>query len=287
MSCICIVQGASDFTGKKNVNTSEQTVSNHQYINVLIAGGVSGFTGAFTTFFFAAGKKRRQSGQAFPSISELGPRKWVRETFRGSIGNSVLLTPTAVIQQLSDQYWKQQGSANPSNQIAATLFSGAVGGVASTVVENMLLQQQIKKASASQALISLYEQSPTRIFRGMQMIMLREAIFGWCYLSGVVQAGNYAAEHYGARYRMPVQILVGMMGALVSHPFDTTATTMQQHGYTKTRHAVQHLLREPNAIKAFYKGGLMRMGLFTTGIIVVSNTRQAVMNQLQAPPPSS
>lgn len=262
---------------------SEQAASkNPSYTNTLIAGSTSGFIGSYTGFFFQATKKRLQSGQKLPSLLEMGPRKWVNETFRGSFNFAACLVPTAVIQQVADQYCKQSNISNAYwMQWIGTLFSGALGGIASTAVENILLQQQLKKITASEAIKELINESPRRIFRGVQLIMAREAVFGYCYLEGAKQAGNYAAAQFGENYRLPAQIAVGITGSLATHPFDTMATVMQQHNYTQTRQAAKHLLNEKNVVKSFYKGGIARIGLFTTTMVVIGNTQQAIMDRLE------
>lgn len=263
---------------------TEQT--NQSYINPLIAATTSGFVGAYAGFFFQATKKRKQSNQKLPSISEMGPRKWLRETFRGSFSYTACIVPTSVIQQMANEYCKRQNIANPYfPQWIATLFSGALGGIASTVVENVLLEQQMKNQKASQAIKTLCNESSTRIFRGGTLIMVREAVFGYCYLTGSKQAGDYAKKTLGASYAVPAEITVGVVGSIVTHPFDTMATTMQQHGYTKVSQAAKHLLSQENAIKAFYKGGLARVGLFTTTMIVIGETQRTIMDRLEAHPP--
>ncbi len=260
---------------------NEQITLNQHYANTLIAAGSSGFIGAFSTFIFASIKKRLQSGQALPSITKMGPRAWLAETFRGSINYSFCFTPPSVIQQMSDEYGKEKdGSGNESSQLLKTLFSGAIGGIASTVIENILLQQQLQKATASQATMALINQSSTRLFRGIKLIMIREAMFGYCYLKGVKQAGNYATQHFGENYVAPAQIIVGILGALASHPVDTTATIMQRYDYT-TKQAARHLMEQPNPLKSFYRGGLTRVCLFTTAVFVISRTQQAVMTRLE------
>ena len=97
------------------------------------------------------------------------------------------------------------------------------------MIENILLQQQLQKTTASQATMALLNQSSTRLFRGIKLIMIREAMFGCCYLKGVKQAGDYATQNFGEKYVMPAQIMVGILGALASYPFDTTATIMQRY----------------------------------------------------------
>lgn len=256
---------------------AEQTHPSYQ--NTLIAATTSGFIGAYAGFFFQATKKRLQSGQQLPRISEIGPRKWVRETFRGSFSFSVCLVPTSVIQQMTDEYCKRQHITDA--RWMTTFFSGALGGIASTFVENVLLQQQMRNASARDAIQALLRESPTRIFRGGYLIMAREAVFGFCYLSAAKQASDYATCQFGSTYAFLAQMIVGVVGSLISHPLDTMATTMQQYRLTKASDAARHLFLEKKGIQAFYKGALARIGLFTTTMIVIGETQRSILNRLE------
>ena len=147
------------------------------------------------------------------------------------------------------------------------------------MVENIILTQQLKKIGPKEAFLSLVGQGYTRIYRGLPVIMGREAIFGACYLKGSDKASEYASEHFGAMYAFPARLTVGVLGSLASHPLDTIATTMQRHGYGKAREAVKHLWHEGGA-KSFYKGGGARIGLFTTAMLVIPKTNQLVSDEL-------
>lgn len=261
--------------------TVEQTKSDRHFTNTLIAAVTSGLVGASSSFVFKGLKIRLQSGQPLPSISQLGPRIWIKESFRGSLSYTACLVSTSVVQQVSDRFFEEHNTSGiPLVKWSGTLLAGALGGITYNVAENIILQQQRHKMSAFSAAASLVRESPTRIFRGLSFIMPREAVFGYSYLKGAQQAGDYAKEHYGESYIMPAKIMVGIMGALASHPFDTASVTMQAYGYTKMRQAVSHLLAEPSPVRAIYKGGLARIGLFTTSMLAISMTQRAVMDKL-------
>src|SRR3990167_9608879 len=155
-----------------------------QYQNTFIASSISGFCGAYSAFFFEATKKRLQSNQHLPSLSSMGLYRWSRETFRGSISFSLCMTPTMVVQQLLDTYFKNNFTQSSLVSNVSALFSGALGGVVSTLVENILLFQQLTKKNGRDAFFILMNESRFRLFRGLWLIMFREAIFGFCYLRG-------------------------------------------------------------------------------------------------------
>lgn len=260
---------------KMSPNNEQKNQSTENYGNSLIAAGASGLAGAYASFFFEGMKKRLQSNQALPQFN-LSLFPWIKESFRGSSSFACSLVPTSIIQQMTHHYFSNQ---NSSNEIAETIFSGALGGFASTMVENIVLQQQLKKCGPKEACSDLLSQGKTRLFRGLPLIMSREAFFGFSYLQGAKQAAHYATTNYGPEYALPAKLMVGALGSLVSHPFDTVATTMQHRGYSKSKEAVKHLWRE-NGVKAFYKGGFARIGLFTTAMLTIDEVQSTVLNEL-------
>jgi hypothetical protein len=93
--------------------------------------------------------------------------------------------------------------------------------------------------------------------------------------------GNYAKEQWGEHAVMPMQLMTGILCALVSHPFDTTATTMQRYGYTSSYEAAKYLSRQPNPLKAFYRGASPRAALFTVAAVTITNVSDMVRNVLE------
>lgn len=265
-----------------NQEKSNKEQSTENLVNSLVAAGTSGLAGAYASFFFEGVKKRLQSNQSLPQFqSNMLP--WIRESFRGSGSFACSLVPTSMIQQMAHQYFSKQ---NSSNEVMETIFSGALGGFASTVVENIVLQQQLKKFGPKEAFSDLISQGKTRIFRGLPLIMTREAFFGFSYMQGAKEAANYATTHYGPAFALPAKLMVGALGSLVSHPFDTVATTMQHKGYRTAGEAIGHLWAE-NKVKAFYKGGFARIGLFTTAMLTIDTVQNSVLNHLNDQPASA
>lgn len=265
---------------KEESSNEQSDIKKQNYSHTLIAAGTSGLVGAYAAFFFEGAKKRMQSNQKMPSPSKLGLHSWFKESFRGSSSFAGSLIPTSVIQQMTGHYFEEKKLSHTlMGKTIETIFSGGLGGLFSTIVENLVLEQQMNKTGTKDAFLNLLNQGNTRIFRGLPLVMSREAIFGFCYLKGADQAGNYAATHFGTYYTIPAQLAVGALGSLISHPLDTAATTMQRYGYNSTKQAVAHLWNE-NKIQSFYKGGAMRIGLFTTAMLTIKNTQEAVINLL-------
>lgn len=246
-----------------------------------MAAGTSGFVGAYASFFFEGIKKRLQSNQKIPAVNTLGLNGWLKESFRGSSGFAASLVPTSIIQQMLSYHFKNNPPQSEFLKTTEPLLSGAVGGIASTFAENVILTQQMKKIGPADAISSMYAEGYFRIFRGLPMIMCREGVFGFCYLKAANEASNYATQNYGPAFSWPAKLLVGIAGSLASHPFDTTATTMQRNGYSNILDAVNHL-RNENGWRAFYKGGGARVALFTTAMVTISKTQEGVINHFQS-----
>lgn len=265
----------------------QEPIKTTGHTNSLIAAGTSGLVGAYAAFFFEGAKKRLQSNQPLPSLQQVGMKTWFKESFRGSSSFAGSLVPTSIIQQMTSHYFQEQNlSYTMTGKMLETVFSGSLGGMASTIVENIVLEQQLHNTGPKQAFFNLLTQGHTRIFRGLPLVMTREAIFGFCYLKGANEAGNYATTHFGAAYALPAQLCVGALGSLISHPFDTVATTMQHKGYKKTTDAAMYLWNE-NKAYAFYKGGAARIGLFTTAMLTIGKVQKVVLDKLNDQPENS
>lgn len=259
----------------------EQQGAYRDYRNALIAGSISGACGSYSAFIFEATKKRVQSNQALPKMSG-GVFPWCIDTFRGSLTFTAFSTPTMVVQQLLDAYCKNHFSPNTYENNLGAFFSGALGGVVSTATENILLRQQMKKIKSRDAIRELTNPSNFYLLRGLQLIMMREAIFGFCYLRGVKQAGGYAQSHWGEQFVLSAQIATGIFCAIISHPFDTIATTMQRYDLKHVHEAISHLLREKNSYMPFFKGLLPRSLLFTTAALVINKVQAETMRTLES-----
>ncbi len=260
------------------------TPSRHTQGQSLIAAGVSGFFAGYAGFPFESIKKRLQSNQALPSAHNMGLRIWLRESFRGVGSYALTNIPASVAQQMTNHYFEEQTTISHTlaGKTIQVVISGAVGGIPATIIGNTLLEQQLKQIKPTQALVNLVKEGGVmRPLRGVVMTMVRESMFGFCYLKAMDDAGQYATKHWGPSYALPAQVTVGITGSLLSHPFDTIATTMQRYNYASVSEAAQHLWRQ-NKSMAFFKGGLARVGLFTSTMWVINRTKQAVLEQFES-----
>lgn len=270
----------SEPVSEKKKEISDQPKLTH----ALIAAALSGAAGSYAAFGFESVKKRQQTNQVLPNIIKLGAGQWLRESYRGSSAFLCSLVPTSMIQQTTNHVLESNRLANtPTAKIFEAGFSGALGGFASTLAENIILEQQMQKVGPRQAIINLVSGGYSHPFRGLTFVMGRECIFGLCYLKLANQAGEYAEKNVGGFSVMPAKIMVGAMGSLASHPLDTVATTMQKYKYPTAKEAVSHLIKE-GGVGAFFKGAGARIGLFTTAMLVISETQEQVLNHLENRP---
>ncbi|MBP9726321.1 MAG: hypothetical protein KBD83_02490 [Gammaproteobacteria bacterium] len=251
----------------------------------LIASGISGGAAGYAGFYFEALKKRLQSDQRIPNKTSLTLNAWVKESFRGAGTYALCNIPATVVQQMVSNFLKKQYVADTAiKQAAMAIISGGLGGIPAAFLGNILLEQQLKSIGPAEALSNLSTQGISRLFRGVSLVMIREGMFGFCYLKGVSEVGNYASTHCGPMLVLPAQLAVGALGSLVSHPFDTVATIMQRYDYKNIKDAATYLWKE-NGVKAFYKGGAARIGLFTTTMITLNKVQQSVLDVLDGNAP--
>lgn len=266
----------------KTDNASNEITRHHTQAQSLVAAGVSGFFAGYAGFPFESVKKRLQSNQPLPNAN-MGIRLWFKESFRGVGSYALTNIPASVVQQMTNHYFEEQTTISHTlaGKTIQVVIAGGVGGVPATIIGNTLLEQQLKKIKPTEALSNLLKEGGyTRLLRGASMTMVREAMFGFCYLKAMDDASQYASSHWGPAYAIPAQVTVGVVGSLLSHPFDTIATTMQRYNYTGVREAAEHLWRQ-NKSSAFFKGAMARVGLFTSTMWVINKTKQTVLEQFE------
>lgn len=259
---------------------SNNTVKHASPVHSLVAGGISGGAAGYAGFYFEGLKKRLQSDQKIPNRTNLNLNTWLKESFRGAGTYAACNIPATVVQQMANNFLKkQQRSDTAIEQATTAIVSGGLGGIPAVILGNILLEQQLKAIGAAEAFKNLLTHGISRLFRGTSLVVVREAMFGFCYLKGVNEAGNYAATHFGSMFVLPAQLTVGVIGSLVTHPFDTVATAMQRYDYKSIKDAGTALWKE-NGVTAFYKGGAARIGLFTTSMLTLNKVQKSVLEAL-------
>lgn len=247
---------------KSGENLASQSKTPLWYL--FFAGGSAGLVGSWLSFIFEGLKKKRQSNQ----ITE-----WkIRELYRGLTAFSCSLVPTTALQvSVSSAITYKYGDSERARLYSA-LFGGFTGSTASTLVENTILRQQLDKSNPQAAFSKLLQEGWRRPWKGISMIGIREMIFGFSYLYGVDAATKYYKNTYETDNTLVPRLLVGAFGSLISHPFDTVGTHMQLKKGKVAPYTAAKEIWSSSGVKGFYKGGLWRIGLFTTAMISINKT---------------
>lgn len=178
-------------------------------VGVGLAMGLCGGTAAAAVSYPGESLKKRVQSTQRISFSPL-------EVYRGvsAFWTSLLLTTT--VQTMLSKYLDR-------SDLAGALFSGSVGGVASTATENVIVRTQMLSSNPRHAIQSLLKEGgPRRIFLGLPCIAVREAVF----FSSTIHVSDSVSRHLGGNAFAGL-LVTGAVGTLISHPFDTIATTQQ------------------------------------------------------------
>jgi hypothetical protein len=99
---------------------------------------------------------------------------------------------------------------------------------------------------------------------------MREAIFTSCYMSlsnfgsnlsrKIFQSDSHIVSFFGS-------IIVGVVGTLSSHPFDTIATVAQKNELSMINSAKR--IFNKRGLRGFYLGATWRFVLFTSAMLVI------------------
>lgn len=247
-------------------NQIVQSNQNTPWWHTPISAFIGGAGGGFACFFAEGLKKRSQSNQPI-SLASFYPK----ELLRGSTSFALSVGTTSVAQFTLKRLLKNLPSYDDTSatwNVATAIASGMCGALFSTVVENIILQQQLTKSTPSKAISTLVKQGYVRPWLGLPELMVREGGFAltMLYLACVV------SEHLKAKYNNEAvshagEIGVGVFGAFFTHPFDTMATYKQKN-LTNTRTALKDLYAQ-NGFSAFYKGVGYRAMLFTGCMLII------------------
>lgn len=257
--------------------------------------GLSAVLATVINFPFEGMKKRLQSNQtlSFKEIMTGIPKgvsvKWnavslkqLPELYRGCTAFGVSLVPTSIIQRSMNKRLLEKFGEGTTTKVYSGLFSGAMGAVASTAVENVILTQQKYTAGPRVAVNIIYKKGGiTGIWTGFSMISVREAVFASSYLYAAEAAATYYSNVFGTDKTLPAKLGVGVVGALITHPADTIATTMQNsHKKISALKAAKEIYRGKNfesaGAKNFWKGGSWRCALFTGSMLTLEQAPTAI-----------
>ena len=219
----------------------------HDGFRNFFAGSMAGLFIAYTTFPLEAMKKLRQVG--------IKRAEYGVPFYRGSAVFAGNIIPTTALQfGINNLLSPWAGNDAPKyQQFAVAMASGIGGAVTATFVENTIIRQQVMRCGPIAAIQDMAAQSYLRPWKSFPLIAGRDAIFtAWMFIVAPTVRTHVDAT-YGSSYILPASIAIGVLGATLSHPFDTMATRLQKTHARLTYGAVCR-----NLITEFGKMGLLR-----------------------------
>lgn len=229
--------------------------------HVVFSAALGGSGGAFFNFPFEGLKKRIQTGQQI-SLH-------LKELYRGATPFAVSVTIATVASMTFNDLLRKIPGYDYSSPVcngASAITSGMLGAlVGSTPVENVILTQQLKQMRPTQAIVTMVkERGLRRLWVGFPELALREAGFAGAMLWGVDAARAQVLSKTDSKPLAEAAALgVGVVGAVITHPFDTVATIKQKSdGRLSSRQAIEEIYRG-YGLKGFFRGVSSRVVLFT------------------------
>lgn len=246
--------------------------------HVPVSAAIGGALGGFVCFPFEGLKKKFQSGQHV-SLQSLHPR----ELFRGACSFSCSVT-IATIASMTFRHLLQSipgyNSESTAWEAGIAISGGMLGAVVgSTPVENVILAQQLNKTHPVGAIQILFKQGLRRPWVGLPELACREAGFAGVMLWGGKAANQWALKLSDNQTIATIaEISVAVLGATITHPFDTIATYKQKHdGLVSSRNAFLSIINQ-EGYRALFRGLSQRIFLFT-GCAVIIPRMEAVVHK--------
>lgn len=257
-----------------------------------LAGLLSGTLAAVVMYPTEALKKLSQTNTKKDlgfKIKKL--RTWLpagKKLYTGGLGFAASVGPATLLQRNTYTMLSSNPAFNDHKMLTA-FISGSVGAICSTVVENTILTQQIllrknNSANLSAAFKQLYSYGLLKIWTGFTPLVVREGIFGGLALSQSDQFAEYCQQSWNHPYASTLgKLSIGLMGALITHPFDTVATRKQHNMHAGIQEPIHEIFKKVytnEGIKGFYRGGGWRVGLFTGCMLIISNSKKPAEKML-------
>ncbi len=207
--------------------------------------------------------------------------------FKGSTVFAVNIVPTTTIQLMTngflDNYFNS-ASSSIYTKLITSAYCGIQGAIVATLVENCIIRQQIMKCGPKDALKDMLSQSYLRPWKSYPLIATRDGIFTLCMLQVNPVVKTYVKENFTQNtkvYELLASLGVSLLGAFLSHPFDTMATRMQRTHEKMSLHAtVNDVMKNLGGYKGFYVGFRYRVGLFFVFSNVIPSVKKYIDNLL-------
>lgn len=264
---------------KKNIHCSNfEKDEKYRAWHGPLAGACAGAAAAAASYPFAAIKKMIQSNQSI-SLKTFIPST----LYRGVTQYTVLNFPATMIQVgLARQLLHLSGNDSNFNQITSGLISGFFSGFLLSPVESIMLNQQRQQCGPLLAFNYIIKNKGVLgLFRGGFSTAMRESIYALSILWAAETAGRKMTDLFKHDMTLLGILLVSVLSAPISHPFDAIATHQQCSLKNSSFFNSARSIFVEKGVKGFYKGFLPRLGLFTVGIPVAVYTKNLVLSKLE------
>lgn len=240
----------------------------HELRQKAVTNIVPGVSVSVLLFPFEAQKKWRQALQA---QQQGGPMVRPKLT-RGMTIFAANIVPTTWLQLT---VWDQIDARCPTMPTTAkAVLSGAGGAVTATVVENVVVRQQAMTCGPRAAVADMVRQRGARgLLKSYPLIAVRDCIFTVC-LFDFTRRTAHLQRDAGFVGQAAMNVPLAVVGAGLSHPFDTVATLMQATHAPTTAAAIARRQWEIGGIRRFYAGYGNRVLLFWGFLTIIPEARQ-------------
>jgi hypothetical protein len=239
--------------------------------NSLLANLFAGITVAYSCFPVQGLKKWWQSRQMGETLTSWRDYK----LFRGSTFFAANVVPTTVIQLTTNNYI-QANIINDSSSFYAKLFvniiCGMCGATFTTMVENVILRQQIMGKGPIAAVRNMLNQSILRPWKSYSLIATRDTLFTMNMFCVVPEVKKICQDRFHGNFWLEsiARFGVGIIGTALSQPFDTMATRMQithqpmsiREAYLDCRKNLTSISKKERPILCLYTGFFFRLIMF-------------------------
>lgn len=257
-----------------NINQESKSIVNiekHEWWQPIAKGFLSGTLAGYVCYPYEGWKKSKQSGLPLPRFWEL------KAVYRGANAFALPLAPVSIVQVSVNTSLRNSlpKDADEGLKICVDVLSGSMGALVSAPVEHIVLTQRKFNIGPIQAIKKLAGNGYTYPWTGLKPLMVREAGFGFTMLTGAEKAGTWLSESYHSLFPgidlKPVGMIgTGIVGAAVTHPFDTIATRKQLSNNRISMSQAATEVYKKHGLSGFFLGYRHRAFLFT-GCALIMN----------------
>lgn len=269
------------------VGVLEEDAARYILARTVVSNLVAGLVVSALFFPLESAKKIFQQGKRFDlsykdMFSELRISGHIQGyvPYRGLPVFALNIVPTTFIQLTVEKELQKYIPNDSSNTmlILRALTSGSIGAVTATIVENTITRQQVMQGKFIPTLRDMWNISPSRVFKTYPLIAIRDSIFTLNLFFLHPKVERYLKDKYSDRFLSSSYfsaIPLSVLGATLSHPFDTLATNLQKtHEKSDYQKILKELLNSQLGFRSLFRGLFARIPLFYGFIVAIPEARK-------------